>query len=1564
MDMKRSTAIFLALLPLLSCTKEIVPESTKSIEVGLSAASTKTVLEGCKVYWSTGDRICANGVESDALKSVAPQTAKARFDFPQSVSYPISILYPSSFYKDAQTISLPSLQDSADNTFATGTFPCAGILQAEDGNTSLKNLCALLRLPLTSSHKHPVKGVIFTGGAGEQVCGDFTVDYAAGTMTPVGGPSQLKLATGSLSLGQTPTDLFFVVPAGSYAGLSFRIIDSENHYMDVSKKSGIRLDAGTVYTFAGPVDFAPTGTLVDIGQGDFGTTGSSVRKIGSAAEWNNFANAWNAGDFSDVDPTFFSIQLTADLDFKDLDLVTVNTYSGGVEGRGFSFRNLKADGPLFGTLSSASVTDLHIDASCTFSPDNSTDGGVLANSVTGTSSIAECSVAGTISHTGGAESFGGLVGTIGGTECIIENCTTNAVLSSDALFVGGLVGTLESGTLMRYCTSRGSVSGSGTVGGLVGRLLACDMDDCTNYGEVSCSSSEGRLGGVIGITSSPECIVTGGGNYGKLSGSCSKRGLLVGEFSQLSSMSGCFVGGSIVGATITSDNWKTDFVGYGYSAVASKISGLTSSYASSTALTLKDAQLRILFIGNSFTDDAVKHLPGMIRAAGLGSKITIAHMYYGGRIMQEYNDWSKADYTLYKFEAGDLDWTTHSSPVSIADVASCGRWDIITMQEHTGNWHGWVWNSEEKSYFDGMFNKLNNTQSTKPKYWYIFSQAYYMMNKIGAASREYMTWPLENTQAAQLTMYSVISQFAQSVMAGCPFDGILATGTMFQNLRTSSVETSMDLTRDGYHMDYGITRYGAACLLFESLISPKFGVTLDTNTYRFATSSTEEGKYSTPVTDDNAPIALAAARHAMAKPYEITDMAPQQEPVDLQGEGTSSSPYLLGSPADLAQIGNALKKTTTVYFRLTSDIDMSGVSNWTPCCTSDAGYVIDFDGGNHTISGFQCNGKTMNSFFGVLNGSVRDLSFSGCSVFAEGICGLLAAQAGTTSPVSLHNVHATGCTVASTLVGTVNTGGLVASIGKATVTNCSFGGSVSTKSKAGYSGFIGGLVGQVTSASSFKRCFADVTVSGTSNNYCGGGLVGGSTQNVAVTVRDCYTSGSMTGVSYFGGVIGELCTGADVRNCYSTMTLRSNYAVGGVVGRACNYCNPNTSKTFDTDINITVSGCIAWNPSITSTNKTTPANGYSSGAVVAFTVNKNVLSSCVRRPDMTFDMYPQEAYNTLVDQPDFSPSYPYSKLGSETYYMPYHGRAAASGATVSSVASGLGWNRQVWDFSTALPTLRLLPADFNDGTVSSTKLRVSIIGDSISTFKGWISSETVGGKVCTTHYPNTGNSACDVLSVEDTWWYKLIYNKMQNAQFEANISSGNTTVVANTTATSYSSQYWYNWDFNTRLIGLGVGNPDVVLIHGGTNDLGHISSYGASECLIGSQPMNSTGAPDSALLQGLFDSADAASTASAAENLDATTFCSAYIKMMQILKVRHPSAKVVCLIGDCLSAGMQSAVKSIADHYGAKYVDFLSINGFKGTSVIGKYDGGTHPNAAGMEYMASEIYRELGSWIE
>ena len=58
---------------------------------------------------------------------------------------------------------------------------------------------------------------------------------------------------------------------------------------------------------------------------------------------------------------------------------------------------------------------------------------------------------------------------------------------------------------------------------------------------------------------------------------------------------------------------------------------------------------------------------------------------------------------------------------------------------------------------------------------------------------------------------------------------------------------------------------------------------------------------------------------------------------------------------------------------------------------------------------------------------------------------------------------------------------------------------------------------------------------------------------------------------------------------------------------------------------------------------------------------------------------------TTVSEPTDNPS------ASANAGKPYHGLAAAEGATVSSIAQTLGWPSYIWDFSTEFPTLKNLP---------------------------------------------------------------------------------------------------------------------------------------------------------------------------------------------------------------------------------------------------------------------------------
>lgn len=251
-------------------------------------------------------------------------------------------------------------------------------------------------------------------------------------------------------------------------------------------------------------------------------------------------------------------------------------------------------------------------------------------------------------------------------------------------------------------------------------------------------------------------------------------------------------------------------------------------------------------------------------------------------------------------------------------------------------------------------------------------------------------------------------------------------------------------------------------------------------------------------------------------------------------------------------------------------------------------------------------------------------------------------------------------------------------------------------------------------------------------------------------------------------------------------------------------------------------------------------------------------------------------------------------------------------------------------------------------------LRVSIIGDSISTFENYIP------KGYHYHYPAKDGS---LVNVVDTYWYRLIYKKMHSAVLDKNISFSATTVTKETEL--YKDAYHYGYSFTERFLQQGgVGNPDIVIIHGGTNDRGHADF----ELFPGSGPCNTAAAPMEGDLDDVFARGDAATLYSQAETLPADDFSSAYVKLIRLLQLKYPGVKIVCIIGDYITEGIEGSILEIASHYGARTVNLLRVNGFNDQTYMPKHDyngtSGCHPGVQAMSFIADKIYSELGSWLE
>ena len=568
-----------------------------------------------------------------------------------------------------------------------------------------------------------------------------------------------------------------------------------------------------------------------------------------------------------------------------------------------------------------------------------------------------------------------------------------------------------------------------------------------------------------------------------------------------------------------------------------------------------------------------------------------------------------------------------------------------------------------------------------------------------------------------------------------------------------------------------------------------------------------------------------------------------------------------------------------------------------------------------------------------------------------------------------------------------HTGGIAAYMGlDATISNCIVEGEVTSK----YA-YIGGIVGRMHSGhvsdclvTSDARIQGDVNNSTNSEHFGTGGIVGAITTKAdsgtkAIIERSaCYTN--IVANIYVGGVVGVIVTSsttfsADISNCLFVGDLTASYKnvydyglAGGIIG-----CSHQSASKGG---NAKVVDCVSLISSITFNAVATDA-GYA--GLAGFIKNTEFLrcysnldvASILSTEGKTIAEYSSlRYYGSLYGRGNGT------SVGNSLaycYYLPgrigYESVAQSNveSLTITQMTDGTLLAKLIAAGGSWKPDLSGYPipaaAPANSATIlPENKTRVSVIGDSISTFEGWMPSGYAK------YYPISSNPT--VVSAAQTYWYKLIYKYMKNARFDMNIAWSGSVVARSTDPDYLATDHGAGHCFVERFIADGMGNPDVILLHGGTND---VSNRGKSISIYPGYPIykasgySESACPTDAEMKVAFDEADAATTRAQIEALDDTTFVYAYVKLLSLMHQQYPSAKVVMIIGDWIPAGTRQAILKIAAHYEARYgykcVDLQEISPYRTYVVIPK-ESGCHPNEAGFEVMADYIYQKVGSYID
>ena len=202
--------------------------------------------------------------------------------------------------------------------------------------------------------------------------------------------------------------------------------------------------------------------------------------------------------------------------------------------------------------------------------------------------------------------------------------------------------------------------------------------------------------------------------------------------------------------------------------------------------------------------------------------------------------------------------------------------------------------------------------------------------------------------------------------------------------------------------------------------------------------------------------------------------------------------------------------------------------------------------------------------------------------------------------------------------------------------------------------------------------------------------------------------------------------------------------------------------------------------------------------------------------------------------------------------------------------------------------------------VSAQTKKVSILGDSYSTFKGVIPANY------SSFYPNDRN---DVVEVEQTWWSLFI--KAKDYQLEKNDSWGGTTICG----TGYGGMDFSRNNFIARVDSLG--NPDIIFVFGGTNDAWAKAPIGEYQYSDWTKD-------------------------------DCKNFRPALACLLDMLQKRYPQAAIYSLLNSELQEPINESFREICKHYNVQLIELHDIE---------KQNG--HPSISGMKSICDQLMEAI-----
>lgn len=206
--------------------------------------------------------------------------------------------------------------------------------------------------------------------------------------------------------------------------------------------------------------------------------------------------------------------------------------------------------------------------------------------------------------------------------------------------------------------------------------------------------------------------------------------------------------------------------------------------------------------------------------------------------------------------------------------------------------------------------------------------------------------------------------------------------------------------------------------------------------------------------------------------------------------------------------------------------------------------------------------------------------------------------------------------------------------------------------------------------------------------------------------------------------------------------------------------------------------------------------------------------------------------------------------------------------------------------------------------MAQAKQSIAILGDSYSTFKGYVQPDTNA-----VWYPQPDVKNNDVQDITQLWWYQFICDN------GFRLSQNNSFSGATICHTGYDGADYSDRSYVTRLKNLLPA--DLIFVFGGTNDSWAKSPIGNYQ-------------------YGDWD------------NRDLYQFRPAMAYLLDGILKRYPGTTVYVIINDGLTEVITTSMKTVCDHYQVKYIQLECIDKQWG-----------HPSQKGMKQIAAQVAKAV-----